>query len=338
MPVRSPRPGSVETLAALIAPAAPEAVQWTVPGAERILGTEAEAKRRSQGFASLLPDGIIYLLILASLIAVLVARPAFGDLPAPRAEGVQAFYDAVEQVGSSGVVLLVYDWDATRSAEMSLLAEGITRHLMSRRLQFVTISTVPQGPGFAELVTQRAIADYPGYEYGRDYMVLGYLPGGPAGLAALMTDYRQTLPRDYRDGKYVFTNYPMFGDDRLEGPGSFALIITIPSDEGELRNWIEQVATRADVPMLAAVPQGLEPVARPYLAIPGSGLQALVSGPTGALQYAKLMEQRGLRPSNAAGLNSPTLTDRLNAQSVAALLVAGVIVAALVGMVVRRRA
>jgi hypothetical protein len=335
IPVRSPREGSVETLAALIAPTAPEAARWAVPGVERTL--EGEATGKGRGRAWFLPDGLIYLLVMSIIIAVLVARPPFGDLPAPRAEGVPAFYDAIERVASSGVVLVVYDWDASRSAEMSLLAEGITRHLMSRRLRFVTISTVPQGPGFAELVTERAVSDYPGYEYGRDYVVLGYLPGGHTGLAALMSDYRQTLPRDYREGKSVFTNYSLFGNDRLENLGSYALIITLASDEAELRSWIEQVGTRSDVPMLAAVPQGLDPVARPYLNIPGSGLSAIVSGPAGALQYAKLMEQRGLRPSGNAGLNSPTLTDRLNAQSVAALLVAGVILAALLGMIMRRK-
>jgi hypothetical protein len=336
IPVRPPREGAIETLAALVAPTAPEAARWAVPGVERESDATVE---RGRGLARFLPDGLIYLLVLAALLAVLLVRPTFGDVPAPRAAGVQAFYDAVDRVGSSGVVLVVYDWDATRSGEMALLAESVTRHLMSRRLRFVTISTMPQGPGFAQMVTDRVRGDYPGYEYGRDYLVLGYLPGGQAGLAALMTNYRRTLPRDYRDGRNPFTSHSLFGDDRLENLESYALIVNLAADEAELRGWIEQVGTRTDVPMVAAVPQGLEPIARPYLNIPRSGLSAIVSGPSGALQYTKLMEQRGLQAVSPAA-TSPTLTDRLNGQAVASMLVALVILAALVSMVIpgRRKA
>ena len=334
IPVRSPREGSVEALASLIAPTAPEAARWAVASAESPSLNTQRLARSTPRMVRLLPDGLIYLLTLAALLTVLLLRLPLGDVPAPRAPGVQGFYDTVEGVGSSQVVLVVYDWDASRSAEMMLLAEGITRHLMSRRLQFVTISTTPQGPGFAHLVTDRAQSDFPGYEYGRDYVTLGYLPGGHTGLAALISNYRQILPRDFRDGTFVFTSRSLFGNDRLENLDSYALIITLASDEAELRGWIEQVGTRTDVPMLAAISQGLEPVALPYLRIPGSGLQAVVSGPTGALQYAKLMEQRGL---SATGMDTAALTDRLTAQSAAAILVALVIVAALAGMILRRR-
>jgi hypothetical protein len=336
VPMRSPREGSIETLAALLAPTTPEVAQWAVPGMERALNTGVEISARRGRLGRIFPDGVIYMLVLAALLAVLIARPPFRDVPAPRAEGAQAFYDAVENVGGSGIVLVVYDWDATRSAEMSLLAESVTRHLMSRRLRFVTISTVPQGPGFAEMVTRRVSEDYPGYEYGRDYLVLGYLSGGSTGLAALTSDYRTSLPRDYRQGRFVFTNYPIFGNDQLEGLSSFRLIVTLTSDEGELRSWIEQVGTRVDVAMVAAVPQGLEPSARPYLNIPRSGLDAVLSGPSGALQYANLMRGRGLDPGSATSVDTPTLTDRLNAGSVAAILVAGVIIAALLSMLIGR--
>ena len=69
------------------------------------------------------------------------------------------FYNAVEAAPADRPVLLVYDWDASRSAEMSLLARAVTHHIMARKLPFVTVSTAPQGPGFAQQVTESLAGD-----------------------------------------------------------------------------------------------------------------------------------------------------------------------------------
>ena len=67
----------------------------------------------------------------------------------------------------------------------------------------------------------------------------------------------------------------------------------LASSEAELRNWIEQVASRTNVPIVAAVSQGLEPFARPYLGVPGAKLSAVVSGVAGANQYIRQLELAG---------------------------------------------
>ncbi|HKP53251.1 MAG TPA: hypothetical protein VJ183_11440 [Chloroflexia bacterium] len=338
-PVRPPRAGSVEVLAGLIG--ATEAVS---PKPRRVAQddlraqgvAEASTAKRGAG-AWLLPDGIIYLAILGILLAVLIVRPQLGDMPAPSASGVQPFYDSIEAVSKRAlpqerIVLIAYDWDATRSAEMSLLAESVMRHLMARHIGFITVSTNPQGPGFAQQVTSRIHDEY-GYVYGREYLVMGYLPGSQAALGALASNFRRNLPIDYEQNRRL-SDYPGFtGGSRLVGIESFALVIALTSDESEMRNWVEQVGARTGVPIVAAVPQGMEPLARPYRDIPGAGLQAIISGSTGALQYTKQLQAQGL-PTGKEG--ATTLTDRLNAQSAAQLLVAVVIIAALIGMATRK--
>ncbi len=338
IPVRPPRAGSVEVLAGLIG------ASEVAPRPRRVArddlraqGVAEEAIAKRGASAWLLPDGIIYLAILGILLAVLIVRPQLGDMPAPSASGVQPFYDSIEAVSKRAlpqerIVLVAYDWDATRSAEMSLLAESVMRHLMARHIGFITVSTNPQGPGFAQQVTSRLHEEY-GYVYGREYLVMGYLPGSQAALGALASNFRRNLPIDYEQNRRL-SDYPGFtGGSRLQGIESFALVIALTSDESEMRNWVEQVGARTGVPIVAAVPQGLEPLARPYRDIPGAGLQAIISGPTGALQYTKQLQSQGL-PTGKQG--ATTLADRLNAQSAAQLLVAVVIIAALIGMATRK--
>jgi hypothetical protein len=337
IPVKPPRAGAVETLAALLQPIAPEASRRVIPGTAFMPGGRVEASARRAGWrGALLPDGLIYLLVLAVLLTVLIVRPPFGEVTAPSAPGVLQFFNAVETVPSGKPVLVVYDWDASRSGEMSVLARAVMQHIMQRKLPFVTVSTVPQGPGFAQQITDDMASDTQanfGYTYGNQYLVLGYLPGNEAALKSLVTDFEGTLPLDYVNSRRL-DSYPLVQGGSVSKIEDFALIVDLASSEAELRNWIEQVASRTNVPVVAAVSQGLDPLARPYLNVPGAKLSAVVSGVAGANQYSRQMELAG---RGGGALDSIVdLNTRLNAQSVAALLVSLVIVAAFVAFGMKR--
>jgi hypothetical protein len=330
VPVRPPRPGSVETLAALLQPATPTTSRRRVPGTGLLADP---ARRRVPG---LLADRIIYLVILAALLAVVIARVPFGQIPAPPAPGVIEFYNAVEAAPAGSTVLVVYDWDASRSAEMSLLTRAVTHHIMSRKLKFVTVSTAPQGPGFAQQITESMAGDTSanyGYRYGTEYLVLGYLPGNEAALSALSSSIRRALPLDYVQGR-TLDSFEMMGGGALDSIHSFNMIVLLASSESDMLAWIEQVAVRTDLPIVAAVPQSLEPLARPFVGVPGSGLDAVISGPSGAYQYARQLELNGRGAGPLGG--RVDLDTRLNAQSVAQILVALAIVGGFVAYGTRR--
>src|SRR5205807_8246887 len=145
-------------------------------------------------------------IILAVLLAILIIRPPFGQVSAPGATDAIQFYNAVDSAPRDKPALVVFDWDASRSAEMSALSAAVVNHLMARHIPFVTLSTVPQGPGFAEQITSDAANDTKanyGYTYGRDYLVLGYLPGGEAALRALGGNINDMLPVDYVNSSLV---------------------------------------------------------------------------------------------------------------------------------------
>ena len=330
IPVRPPRPGSVETLAVLLQPAEPEASRRRVPGTGLLADP---ARKRVPG---LLTDRIIYIVILAVLLVVVIARVPLGQVPAPAAPGVIEFYNAIEAAPAGRPVLVVYDWDASRSAEMSVLAKAVTHHIMSRKLPFITVSTAPQGPGFAQQVTESVAGDESanyGYRYGEEYLVLGYLPGNEAALSALYTDIRRALPLDYVQGRTLESFGLMQGGspNRIQ---DFSIVVLLASSESDMLAWIEQVASRTDMPMVAAVPQSLEPLARPFVGVPFSGLDAVVSGPSGAYQYARQLELNGRGAGPLGG--RVDLDTQLNAQSVAQILVALAIVGGFVAYGTRR--
>ena len=95
-----------------------------------------------------------------------------------------------------------------------------------------------------------------------------------------MTDFKGTLPLDYVNSRRL-DSYSLVQGGSVSKLEDFGLIVDLASSEAELRNWIEQVASRTNVPVVAAVSQGLEPFARPYLGVPGAKLSAVMSGVAG---------------------------------------------------------
>jgi hypothetical protein len=198
------------------------------------------------------------------------------------------------------------------------------------------MSTVPQGPGFAQQITAAAAGDTRanyGYQYGRDYLVLGYVPGGEAALGSLTNDFTSLMPLDYVNSRKL-DSFDLMRGGSLKSLRDFSLIIDLASDETALRNWIEQASTRTGIPIIAAVPQGLEPMARPYKGISGPGLEAVLSGQAGAAQYLKQLTDA--RRISTTQYSADDLAVRLNAQLVAQLLVTLTIVGAFVSLGVRR--
>jgi hypothetical protein len=319
----------VETLAALLQNPMGEIVRRPVPG----LAKSAEGATRREGLRQwLVPDGVIYLVILGALLAVLLINPPFGEQNAPGAADAIAFYNQIEQVPTGKAVLVAYDWDASRSAEMLALSQAVTHHLMMRGLPFVTISTVPQGPGFAQQVTDDARGAY-GYEYGRNYLVLGYLPGNEAALGSLASNFTDALPPDYVNTQRADT-YSVLQTSNIASLQDFGLIVVLASDEVAIRNWIEQVSSRSSVPLIGGVPQGLEPLARPYRNVQGANLAAVLSGQAGAMRYAQQLAALG--GATTGQFSTAKLAESLNALSVAQIIVAVVIIAALVTVGTRR--
>ncbi len=102
-----------------------------------------------------------------------------------------------------------------------------------------------------------------------------------------------------------------------------ALTVVLAGDEGSLRAWMEQVEPRVQSPMIAATTATLEPQARNY--VNANQLRASLRGLTGAAELELL--------SNQAGQAVRTV----DALSFVSLLLAGMIIAANVVFLLRRK-
>lgn len=259
----------------------------------------------------------IYILIaLAVIVPLILGTHWFGSSSNPASVGTTEFYEFIAALPASSVVLVAYDYDPATAAEMTLQAEAIVHHLMERDLRIVAVSLFPAGSGIAQEMLDEAASEH-SYQYGEDYINLGYLPDQPASLRAFVG--RPASGREYHQGRAIAV-FPIA--QAVHHIQDIVLIIELAGSQDTLRWWVEQVSTPYSVPMVAGVTASLEPNARPYY---HSGqLSGLISGLPGAAEYERLSD----RPGGAMA--------SLDSQSLAHLVIVGLIVLGNLGYMITR--
>ena len=265
-------------------PPVPDAHQAEAELVERALETPASRRirvSRSPGREILNSLGrwVIYGLLLA---AVLIA-PLRSCVRLPDFAETRTFYNAIEGLRSGNAVLVVFDYDASLDGALTPQARAIIWHLQRKDLGIVLLSLTPQGAAIAEDL----IAEREGLVAGRDYVDLGYLPPHPASLLAFMSN---PLGGATRFGTTEDPAETVLGR-QVRTFSDLDMIVTITGDHEHVRWWIEQVGSRAQIDLLAAVPAAIAPYVEPYYNELGTGQVAGILGGLGpAAQYEELTE------------------------------------------------
>jgi hypothetical protein len=242
--------------------------------------TEAVTPRRARIWEEVLRRFIYLLIALAVIIPLFWGGSWFGEAELPPGAATD-FYNTIQNLPSDSVVLLAFDYDPFTAAEMDRLAEPVLWHLMDRKVKLMVVSLLPTGPAIAGNLLDRVTQEhYGGYQYGQDYVNLGYIPGQAAAPNELASDLRALVLQDYRQGRPLGE---LPATQNVNGIQDVNLIIEFAAQQRTLQWWIEQVGSQHQVEIMAAVSAAVEPTATPYH---NSGqLVGLISGLPRAAQY-----------------------------------------------------
>jgi hypothetical protein len=205
----------------------------------------------------------------------------------------------LELSSDSVVAVVAFDYTPAEAAELNPVSAVFMRHMMDRGAKILAVSTAPTGPELAQGVLEESAGDR---VYGDDYLNLGYIPGGAAGLQAFANN-----PWSLFSG----TDYPGRFETGRTAPAAAGLgdsladvdiLLILTADRDDLIGWVEQVGRLEEmqkVEIVAGTSASLEPWAQPYFL---SRIDGVVSGIPGAAQY----EQR-LDPHESAQLTDSAL-------------------------------
>ena len=117
-------------------------------------------------------------------------------LPIKISQEVRGVYDYIEGLPEGSVFLLSLDFDPASKPELHPQAIAILRHAFRKNLRVMAMTLWVTGTGLADqIITQ--IAKEAGKTNGKDYVFLGWSPGGSAVIVNMGQDLYTAFPADY---------------------------------------------------------------------------------------------------------------------------------------------
>ncbi|NIN63818.1 MAG: zinc-ribbon domain-containing protein [Anaerolineae bacterium] len=229
---------------------------------------EIARPRRLEKLVASSVRSIIYLIVAAAVLMPLVLGSRWSETNMVVTSSTIDMYDTIESLPADSVVLVSHDYGPGVAGEMIPQERTVLSHLMERNVRLLNVSLTPEGTRLYQQVVDELGEVYE-YEYGTDYLNLGYVVGvevGPRSVAEGLADPR-------------WTNF-------VRGIEDVSLVVEFAGAPEYLRLWLEQVQGPYQVPMVAGLSATVDPFARPYYGNQASPqLLGMLTGLVGAAEY-----------------------------------------------------
>ena len=282
---------------------------------------ENEGETRPIIQRSLVTKQYIWRILIAFLLIIAVLWPIINNSrssPLPDITPETAEVNRIiSGLSAKAPVLLAFDYQPGFMGEMDAAAAAVVDRLMLRGVLLTIVSTSPVGPILAEQFI-RDVQQSHHYTSPDQYVNLGYIPGGPAGLLSFAQSPQHSLPMTLegtkaweRDGNPALS--PLQGVSSL---ADFSLVMVIVDDPDTARAWVEQAQPYLNQsPLVMVISAQAEPLVRPYYQTYPRQIQGLIIGLRGGAAFASLTGREG---------QSRDYWDAFSAGLIAAVLLIGV--------------
>lgn len=238
---------------------------------------------------------IIFLVIgLCTLLPLLYPV----GLPIKISPEVRGVYDYIEGLPERSVFLLSLDFDPASKPELHPQAVALLRHAFRKNLRVIAMTLWVSGTGMADqLIAQ--VAKEAGKEQGKDYVFLGWSPGGTAVIINMGQDLYAAFPSDY-GGK------PTKGLPILDGVLSLKDVnyaVSLGAGNPGVEAWYvfgkDKYKFELGGGCTGVIAPGLYPLLR------SGQINGLIGGLRGAAEYESLIGQKG---KAVAGMDAQSAT------------------------------
>lgn len=275
---------------------------------------------------------VVYLLVLLALGVPLILNYA---LQPARMHSAEKAFEAVEslEVNPGEIAFVSLDFGPNSMAENKPQAEVLIEHLLRRRVVMALYSQYYLAEPFLEAIpseaAKRLMQENPGqvWEYGKDWVNLGYRPGGSIMLQNIAK--AESLPAlfktDARGNR--LSDLPAFKD--VQGLESVKLLAQVTSLVGTLDSFLQFFQKKGHRPLFV---HGCTSITIPqaFIYLDSGQLRGLLEGIAGATWYSVLLERSNpqRRPDGLQVINTGL--------GVAHLVVIALVILGNIGMLIKR--
>ncbi|HEV8479682.1 MAG TPA: hypothetical protein VGR66_02715 [Candidatus Eisenbacteria bacterium] len=228
---------------------------------------------------------------------VLVMIPLLFPLKLPIAPTARAveYYEEIEKLKPGDIVLLSADYDPASGPELGPMLRSSLTQLCRHKVKIVGDCLWPGGPPLLEQGFNQVARDQFHYQYGVDYVNLGFKEGREAVILAMGNSIPGTFASDFR-GTPV-TQLPLM--NKVTNLSSVKLLVNISAGYPGTKEWVQQASRRFNLKIIS----GCTAVSAPeyYAYLQSNQLLGLLGGMAGAAEYEKMT---GITGSATKGMDA----------------------------------
>ncbi len=258
----------------------------------------------------------IFILMAFAVGIPVLTRQTFPEAPTPMTEKI---FDAVENLPEGSVIYLAFDYDPGSAPELAPMATAFVRHCCLKKHKMIFGTLWPTGtPLLDQNIRNVILAEFPdaGFQYGRDYVNLGYRPGMEVAIKGIATDIRKVYTTDINGTS--LDAIPLMKN--IKNVLDTDLILNVSAGDPGTKQWVQYAGTLGKIDIGAGVTGVQAPQLYPYYPDQLIGMLAAIKG---AAEYEAAL---GKKYPQYADPNKNAAIQRMGPQLFAHLLMVGLIV------------
>jgi len=200
--------------------------------------------------------------------------------PIPLTPQTKITYAAVDALQPGDIILMDQGYGAGTVAFHEPGFIVVFRHAMDKGAKIVIVSTSVEGPMLLARAIEKINPTAKGYEYGVDWVHLGYIAGGEPSYASVLGDINSLFSEDY-EGTPT-SALPLMAELGVPTADDIDLVYIMTAGGDVIEGWIRQSAVQYDHTLITQVNEMMVPTILPYYPINCDGI---MNGGIGAAEY-----------------------------------------------------
>lgn len=227
--------------------------------------------------------GIIAVVVIVPLVAVIKLPSKVRAMP--RTLDVFNHIENIDIHSQRKALMISVDFDPQVEPELKPQFEAVVRHAFARNIPVVVMAPFSvQGVNIGVDVIERLAQEH-GKEYGKDYVILGWIPGGVAVILGMGNSIEQTWRAD-NNGTPI-SQIPMMNN--IRNYDDVALIISFTGST-YYSYWITYAYTTFGVPVSTGITAVSVADIYPYLG--SKQLTGMLAGMKAGAEYERLVKDK----------------------------------------------
>jgi hypothetical protein len=225
----------------------------------------------------------IFLLIAIAVVYPIVVPREF---PERATKPVRDAFNQIENLNPGDRILFAFDYDPSSAPELQPMATAMTWHAAKKGLKLYFLALWPLGVQMIQDTTDMVLVkDFPAYEYGTDYVNLGYKPGQEAVIKLVAADLKAQFPADYAGA----STKELQLTKEVSSAKQMELIVSISAGSPGTKEWVQYACTPYNIPIVGGCTGVQAPLLYPYY--PGQ-MQGLLGAIKAASEYEELVSSK----------------------------------------------